>query len=130
MYRRLGCRYKGVERMRKVKGLGTLLLAGALLIGCGGSDTDKSPSKSEESNQTAEVTEVPTKEPTAQPTEEPAKETEEAETDREHEIELPEDQKLVADYTKVDGLIVEKGTRLAFVVKSTETGYWKAVRRE
>ena len=129
MYRRLGCRYKGVERMRKVKGLGTLLLAGALLIGCGGSDTDKSPSKSEESNQTAEVTEVPTKEPTAQPTEEPAKETEEAETDREHEIELPEDQKLVADYTKVDGLIVEKGTRLAFVVKSTETGYWKAVRQ-
>ena len=56
--------YKGVERMRKVKGLGTLLLAGALFIGCGGSDTDKSPSKSEESNQTAEVTEVPTKEPT------------------------------------------------------------------
>ena len=129
MYRRLGCRYKGVEKMRKVKGLGTLLLAGALLIGSAGSDTDKSPSKSEESNQTAEVTEVPTKEPTAQPTEEPAKETEEAETDREHEIELPEDQKLVADYTKVDGLIVEKGTRLAFVVKSTETGYWKAVRQ-
>ena len=115
--------------MRKIKGLGTLLLAGMLLIGCGGKDTDKSSSKAEEESQAPKVTETPTQEPSLELTEEPTQEAENTEENNEHEIDLPDDQELVADYTSVDGLILEKGTRIAFVVKSTETGYWKAVRQ-
>lgn len=115
--------------MRKIKGLGTLLLAGMLLIGCGGKNTDNSSSKKEEDTQTPETTEAPAQEPSMEPTEEPTQEAEDEEEKNEHEIDLPDDQKLVADYTSVNGLVLEKGTRIAFVVKSTETGYWKAVRQ-
>lgn len=115
--------------MRKIKGLGTLLLAGMLLISCGGKNTDNSSSKKEKDIQTPEATEAPAQEPSMEPTEEPTQEAEDAEEKNEHEIDLPDDQKLVADYTSVNGLILEKGTRIAFVVKNTETGYWKAVRQ-
>ena len=100
--------------MRKIKGLGTLLLAGMLLIGCGGKNTDNSSSKKEEDIQTPEATEAPAQEPSMEPTEEPTQEAEDAEEKNEHEIDLPDDQKLVADYTSVNGLILEKGTRIAF----------------
>ena len=43
-------------------------------------------------------------------------------------IEIPNEEALVADYTTMEGLILEKGSRIAFVVKNTETGYWKAVK--
>lgn len=45
------------------------------------------------------------------------------------EIQIPNEEKLVTDYTTMKGLILEKGSRIAFVVKNTETGYWKAVKQ-
>ena len=37
------------------------------------------------------------------------------------EIQIPNEEKLVTDYTTMKGLILEKGSRIAFVVKNTET---------
>ncbi|NCB92207.1 MAG: LacI family transcriptional regulator [Clostridia bacterium] len=122
--------------MRKMKMLMVCLVTGALLAGCA--------QKSTESANTDEVSETePTEEVTAEPTQEAeeseaaqgenAGETEEnkedaADPEEEKEIEIPNEEDLVADYTSVNGLILEKGSHIAIVVKNTETGYWKAVK--
>lgn len=107
--------------MKRFTKLGMLLLAGMLMTGCGGKDTQKT----EGNVTTPEMTQEPTKEPTEEPTAEPTK----AENGKELEIDLPDSEELVTDYTTVHGLVLEKGSKLAFVVKNTETGYWKAVRQ-
>lgn len=51
------------------------------------------------------------------------------ENDGEEEPELPNESSLHIDYTTVDGLRMEKGSRIAVVIKNTETAYWKAARK-
>lgn len=51
------------------------------------------------------------------------------ENDEEEEPELPNESSLHIDYTTVDGLRMEKGSRIAVVIKNTETAYWKAARK-
>lgn len=43
------------------------------------------------------------------------------------EVELANEKELLADYTTVDGLRLEAGSRIAFVVKNTDSGYWKTI---
>ncbi|MGN1184219.1 MAG: ABC transporter substrate-binding protein [Oliverpabstia sp.] len=93
------------------------IMAGILLMGCGG--------ESNENPKTEPIVEQEKEETAVSPTPEAESDTEEEKL----EIELPEEEELVADYTSVDGLILEEGTRIAFVVKNTETGYWKAVKK-
>lgn len=108
---------------KKMKML-ALLLAGTLLIGCGGKDIKKEDTdSSKDAKPTVEVTAEPTQE-----AEENVDETAKNES-TEKEIELPNEEDLVADYTSVEGLHLEKGSRIAVVVKTTELGYWKAVKQ-
>lgn len=111
--------------MRKKVKMLTLLLAGVLLIGCGGKD--KNIASTEEKKEVQ-----PTLEVTAEPTQE-AEETEPVEKEEpkeeEKEIEIPNEEELVADYTSVEGLVLEKGSHIAVVAKSTELPYWKAVKQ-
>lgn len=51
------------------------------------------------------------------------------ENDGEEEPEIPNESSLHIDYTTVDGLRMEKGSRIAVVIKNTETAYWKAARK-
>ena len=93
------------------------IMSGILLMGCDG--------ESKENPKTEPIVEQKKEETAVSPTTEAESDTE----DEKLEIELPEEEELVADYTSVDGLILEEGTRIAFVVKNTETGYWKAVKK-
>lgn len=109
---------------RKIKML-TLLLAGALMIGCGGKDKNiASTEEKKEVQPTAEVTAEPTQE-----AEVPEPVEKEESKEEKKEIELPNKEELVADYTSVDGLLMEKGSYIAVVAKNTELGYWKAVKQ-
>lgn len=108
--------------MKKMKRVGAVLLAGIVLSGCGGKATKENPVAAEKNTETSEVTQEPTQDPEQKPAQEPEK----AE-DTEKEIEIPNADELMTDYTTVEGLVLEEGSQLAFVVKSTETGYWKAV---
>ncbi|MBS6193996.1 MAG: substrate-binding domain-containing protein [Clostridiales bacterium] len=113
--------------MRKKINVLALVLAGSLLFGCGSKDKDHI-NKTEEPKPTEEVTvtEEPTQEAEAENGEKP-------EGDKEKEedkvIEIPNEEELTADYTSVEGLILEKGSHIAVVVKNTEQGYWKAVKQ-
>lgn len=94
----------------KIKKLAILMFVGILVCGCG---KGKDASETKQDKEELEVTE-----------------TEEKEEKKEDiEIQIPDEGKLVADYTTMKGLILEKGSRIAFVVKNTETGYWKAVKQ-
>ena len=58
--------------------------------------------------------------------------TQDQETDVEEEeekAEIPEESTLDIDYTSVDGLRMEKGSRISVVIKNTESDYWKAVKK-
>lgn len=123
----------------KFRKLAALLLTGILLAGCGAGkkdDTDLGKTEQDNSGQAADSME---KEDAGQEedqadkdkTEETSEQSETAGKDGKEElqIELPDDGELMADYTSVDGLILEKGSRIAFVVKNTETGYWRAVKK-
>lgn len=109
---------------RKMKML-AMLLACTLLFGCGSNEIENK-----------EETKEP--EPTQEVTAEPTREAEESETEdeekpedgeQEKEIEIPNEEDLVADYTSVEGLELEKGSYIAVVAKNTELGYWKAVKQ-
>ena len=52
-----------------------------------------------------------------------------SEKSKDKEIEIPNEEELKADYTSVEGLVMEKGSHIAVVVKNTEIGYWKAVKQ-
>lgn len=106
--------------MKKHAKLLTLLLTGVLLSGCGEKKEDTSEKAEVESTQ--EVTKEPTKEPTQEPMEEETQA-------KDKEIEIPNEEELKADYTSVEGLVMEKGSHIAVVVKNTEIGYWKAVKQ-
>ena len=87
------------------------IMSGILLMGCGG--------ESNENPKTEPIVEQEKEETAVSPTPEEESDTEEEKL----EIELPEEEELAADYTSVDGLILEEGTRIAFVVKNTETAF-------
>lgn len=100
--------------------LAILLAAGVLLAGCGdGKSTVQTGAKTPES--------TPTEEPTAEPEEE-AEVTDEAEQQDEPEIDLPDEEEMIADYTSAEGLPLEEGTCFAVVAKNTGSGYWDAVK--
>jgi ribose transport system substrate-binding protein len=120
---------------RKIRMLAICLLAVLFGAGCGKSAEAVKVDGSEPSKPTEEVTAEPTQEETdsGEKTENSGADTEDTEkesdesTEDKKEIEIPNEEELVADYTSVNGLILEKGSHIAFVVKSTNTGYWKAV---
>ena len=124
---------------KELRKLAALLLAGVLLTGCGiKKQTAEEQEKTDEgsSNQTEEVLEDTDVMPDSNTsdTEEDTKEKEEEKSEENEkkdqvEIDLPDEENLVTDYTSVKGLILEKGSRLAFVVKGTNTGYWQAVKK-
>lgn len=60
---------------------------------------------------------------------EAGKEEDGEEKDDEKEPEIPNESSLHIDYTTVDGLRMEKGSRIAVVIKNTETAYWKAAKK-
>lgn len=97
----------------------------ALMLGCG---CGKNKNESEEKNteETVKTEADDTQEAETQDTEVEVSEEKKSE---ELEIDLPNEEELVADYTSMKGLILEEGSRIAFVVKNTETGYWKAVKK-
>lgn len=116
---------KGIKMKNRLRTLTAILLAGVMLAGCGGkSQTAENEKKKTEPTQ--EVTETPTQEPAAEPTQ--TADNEAVDKDKK-EIEIPNEDQLVADYTSVQGLVLEKASHIAVVVKNTETGYWKAVRQ-
>ena len=123
----------GKVKMNKILKYAVVGMAVVMLAGCG--KTEEAPKEEqkqqEEVKEEAEVTKEPTAEPTVEPTEEPeaevTPEAEENNTDR--LIQLPENPESVADYTTVEGIALEPGSRIAFVVKNTETGYWQAVKK-
>lgn len=45
------------------------------------------------------------------------------------EIEIPDQQTLVTDYTSINGLKLETGAHIAVVVKNPKANYWKAVEK-
>ena len=100
--------------------LAVLLAAGVLLAGCGnGKSTLQAGADAPETTST----------------EEPAAETageeesaDAAEKADEPEIELPDEEELIADYTSVEGLDLEEGTCFAVVAKNVGSGYWDAVK--
>ena len=58
--------------------------------------------------------------------------TQDQETDVEEEeekAEIPEESTLDINYTSVDGLRMEKGSRISVVIKNTESDYWKAAKK-
>ncbi len=117
--------------MKKIAGLLiTLGLMGMLMTGCGDSSQDQD--KTENAADTESDTEV-----TEEPTQEPEGEEEEPEPDTEEEQEpdeevpllsLPDGQDLKADYTSVEGMLLDPGAQIAFVVKDTKSEYWKELR--
>lgn len=94
----------------------------AVLAGCGTENKQESQKPKPEVTATpAPVQEVTaTPEVTAEPTP--------AAGEKKIEIELPSQAGLVTDYSKVEGIKLEKGTYIAMVGKNTESGYWKAVK--
>ena len=59
--------------------------------------------------------------------------TQDRETDAEEDkekAEIPKESTLDIDYTSVDGLRMEKGSRISVVIKNTESDYWKAAKKE
>ena len=120
---------------KELKKLTALLLAGVLLAGCGTKKQDTTEQEKPDegsSNQTEEVQEDAdglTDSDEAEDKKNVEEKAEETEKKDQVEIDLPDEEKLVTDYTSVKGLILEKGSRLAFVVKGTNTGYWGAVKK-
>ena len=58
--------------------------------------------------------------------------TQDQETDvegDEEKAEIPDESTLDIDYTSVDGLRMEKGSRISVVIKNTESDYWKAAKK-
>ena len=58
--------------------------------------------------------------------------TQDQETDvegDEEKAEIPEESTLDINYTSVDGLRMEKGSRISVVIKNTESDYWKAAKK-
>ena len=119
---------------KELKKLAALLLTGVLLAGCGTGKqnaaqqekTDKGSSDYTEETE-KDMDESQTSELDA--SDDVGKDTENDGQEKEMEIELPDEEKLVTDYTSVKGLILEKKSRLAFVVKGTSAGYWGAVKK-
>lgn len=101
--------------------LAMLLAAGLLMSGCG---TEQKNTVETDAQTVETVTETPTPQ-----TEDAQGDDREDPQDDEIIVELPQKEELVADYTTVEGLTLEKATCFGVVVKSTETGYWKAVRK-
>lgn len=95
----------------------SLLLTGVLMVAMTGC-TKKQGAAEENSNKTQE-----------EETQKNA-ETQEAEEEKENsvEIELPEEEKLKADYTTAAGIELPPATRIAVVAKGTKSNYWKAIR--
>lgn len=101
---------------RKVIGGLFAIFVLAMLTSCG-EEKKQEPQKSE-----AEITPTPTVKE-EEPTPTPVKEDEER-----LEIVLPDQSQLVADYSSVSGIQVEKGMHIAMVAKDVSTGFWKAVK--
>lgn len=85
-----------------------LLLAVQAFSGCGGNA--KVPATVTSSVEKPSATPVPTEA-------------------QEIEITLAKDQELIADYTTMDGITLEKGSYIAVVAKGMNTSYWTAVKK-
>lgn len=129
--------------MRRIWKMATVFLMSAVLLaGCG---KDNSNAAEDGKKEEAAVTEEPEQDDTAENKEEQNKtenNTEQAESgdaqedadsddgespDVTKEVELANEKEFLADYTTVDGLRLEAGSHIAFVVKNTDSGYWKTV---
>lgn len=95
-------------------------LMGMLMTSCGSQvqEQDKKEEQTDEKEE-AEVTEE------AAPTPEEESETEE---DEKVELALPKDQNFKADYASLEGMKLEPGAQIAYVVKDTKSFYWKELR--
>ena len=118
---------RGFEMRKQKKILAAMLAAGLLLAGCGSGNGEKEQDSSQEA-QTTEETPTPQEEPAKEETSGENVEEDSEDQEEKVEISIPEQEGLVADYTTVEGLTLEAGTRFAVVVTNTESGYWKAVR--
>lgn len=107
---------------KRIMKLAICMFAGMLVCGCGkGQDiSETTPEKEEQIVSETEKTENMVQEDSSENKDDKTENV---------EIEIPNEEALVADYTTMEGLILEKGSRIAFVVKNTETGYWKAVKQ-
>lgn len=133
--------------MKKMVKMLTLSMTVMIAAGCGVSENSdneeawnetevtqeasKEPTEEPTEEPTAEPTEEPTAEPTAESTVEPTAETadgEQNEQKAEKEVEIPHVSGVGVDYTTVEGLQLEPGSRIAFVVKNTESEFWKTVK--
>lgn len=122
---------------RKIGRILAPVMAAMLVFGgCGNKTTDRvtenqTHQEEKEDNQPAE------KEPAEDEDElkednQDEMDTQEAKTDSDEEeekAEIPEESSLNIDYTSVDGLRMEKGSRISVVIKNTESNYWKAAKK-
>ena len=124
------------------------MLAVSVLGGCGSKksnpDTNQkntSEEKDKQKQEQAEKEKAENKQET-QDKQEPEKETDETQTAKENEPVEAEDnvnvdlilkslkeQAGTHDYTALEELNLEPGSRIAVVVKSTKTGFWKSVKK-
>lgn len=107
------------------------LLVGAMFVcGCGEDPDDKTVGVTvtptpEQSDSNPGQTENPDNQGGEQPTATP---TPTPEVQIGLEIQLPNAENLLADYTTVEGLNLEPGSHIAVVVKSSEVEYWDVVK--
>lgn len=124
--------------MRRKIGRILVPVMAAMLVfgGCGNKTTDRvtenqthkaenesdEPAEKEPAEDEDELKEADQEEQDTQETEADAEEEEE-------KAEIPEESSLNIDYTSVDGLRMEKGSRISVVIKNTESAYWKAAKK-
>lgn len=123
---------------KKISRIIAPVMAAMLVLGGCGNKSDQTKDNQSMQEETKQENESEEKEPAVD--EDELKEDTQEEQDRdteenadndsgEEKAEIPEESSLKVDYTSVDGLRMDKGSRISVVIKGTESAYWKAAKK-